>query len=113
MLGCSFDFTRNRIIKKIIPAPGTGPSREQRETGFFKLLLVGTTASGEILRARVTADRDPGYGSTSRMLAESAICLASEPLELAGGFWTPASAMAEPLLERLVSNAGLTFESVP
>jgi short subunit dehydrogenase-like uncharacterized protein len=62
------------------------------------------------MRARVTGDRDPGYGSTSKMLSESALCLAQDPLETEGGFWTPASAMAEPLMERLVANAGLTFE---
>jgi len=110
MIGCSFDFTRSRIIRKLLPAPGKGPSRAQRESGYFDLQLIGKTKNGEVLRARVTGDRDPGYGSTSKMLSESALCLAQDPLEITGGFWTPASAMAEPLIARLISNAGLTFE---
>ena len=70
----------------------------------------GRTPDGEILRARVRGDRDPGYGSTSKMLAESAICLAKDSLEAGGGFWTPVSAMGESLFARLTANAGLSFE---
>ena len=61
------------------------------------------------LRARVTGDRDPGYGSTAKMLGEAAVCLAKDPLDVGGGFWTPASAMGEPLLKRLEERAGLSF----
>ena len=64
------------------------------------------------LRVRVAGTLDPGYGSTARMLAESALSLAEDPLTCAGGFWTPASALGEHLLERLTSRAGLTFEEV-
>ena len=60
--------------------------------------------------AVVTGDRDPGYGATSKMLAESAVCLAKDELDQDGGVWTPAAAMASKLIERLRSNAGLTFE---
>jgi short subunit dehydrogenase-like uncharacterized protein len=60
--------------------------------------------------ARVTGDMDPGYGSTSKMLAEAAVCLAKDKLTTGGGILTPASAMGNHLLERLQENAGLTFE---
>ena len=112
MLASSFDFSRSLLVNRILPKPGEGPSKEQREAGFFNLLLVGKLADGTLLRARVTGDRDPGYGSTSKMLSESAICLAKDDLTTAGGFWTPASAMADVLIGRLVENAGLTFDLV-
>jgi short subunit dehydrogenase-like uncharacterized protein len=112
MLASSFDFSRSLLVNRVLPKPGEGPSKEQREAGFFNLLLVGKLADGTLLRARVTGDRDPGYGSTSKMLSESAICLARDDLSSAGGFWTPASAMADALIGRLVESAGLTFELV-
>jgi short subunit dehydrogenase-like uncharacterized protein len=110
MLACSFNVTRRGLVRRIVPAPGQGPSRAQRENGFFDLRLFGKTGNGEQLSARVTGDRDPGYGSTSKMLSESAVCLAMDALQTGGGFWTPASAMGELLMERLTANAGLTFE---
>ena len=112
MLACSFNITRNGIVRRMLPTPGQGPSRQQRENGFFDLRLFGKTANGEVLRSRVTGDRDPGYGSTSKMLSESALCLALDGLETGGGFWTPASAMGQALKDRLTANAGLTFELV-
>ena len=112
MLACSFNFTRSTVVKRMIPAPGQGPSRQQRENGFFDMRLFGKTKNGEVLRGRVTGDRDPGYGSTSKMLSESAMCLSADHLEIGGGFWTPASAMGQPLMERLIANSGLTFELV-
>jgi short subunit dehydrogenase-like uncharacterized protein len=110
MLACSFNITRNGIVRRLLPAPGQGPSRQQREHGFFDLRLFGKTKDGEELRARVTGDRDPGYGSTSKMLSESAVCLAVDNLQAGGGFWTPAAAMGEVLMDRLTANAGLTFD---
>jgi short subunit dehydrogenase-like uncharacterized protein len=74
------------------------------------MLLIGRNADRQYLRLRVKGDRDPGYGSTSKMLAEAAVCLASGGCERDGGFWTPASAMANPLRDRLQKNAGLSFE---
>ena len=65
---------------------------------------------GPLVRLRIKGDRDPGYGSTSKMLAESAVCLAKDDLPTGGGCWTPASAMGDALLERLTTNAGLSFE---
>lgn len=110
MFACSSDFLRTHLVGRMVPAPGQGPTREQRESGFFDLRLFGRTAKGDRLRVRVTGDRDPGYGSTCKMLSESALCLAFDELEPGGGFFTPASAMATPLIERLVSRAGLSFE---
>lgn len=112
MLACSFSVTRKGLIRRMLPAPGQGPSRAQRENGIFDLRLLGKTRNGEQLSARVTGDRDPGYGSTSKMLSESAVCLAMDKLQKGGGFWTPASAMGEVLMDRLTVNAGLRFELV-
>jgi short subunit dehydrogenase-like uncharacterized protein len=90
--------------------PGEGPSREERENGFYDVLFVGETADGKVICAAVKGDMDPGYGSTSKMITESAVCLLQNPEAAAGGIWTPASAMGSLLIERLQENAGLTFE---
>ncbi len=110
MLASAIEVTRNYLVKPLMPNQGAGPDQAARESGFFNLLLVGTTSAGERLRVKVTGDRDPGYGSTSRMIAESAVCLARDELPVGGGFWTPASAMNQKLLTRLRHNAGLQFE---
>ena len=98
-----------RFASSRVPQPGDGPTPKQREEGYFDLRLRGRTLGGLVLRARVRGDRDPGYGSTSRMLAESAVCLAKDELPVEGGVWTPASAMGDALLARL-PKAGVTFE---
>ena len=56
----------------------------------------------------VTGDRDPGYGSTSKMVAETALCLLDHPDGTGGGMWTPGAMLGEKLTERLVGHAGLT-----
>ena len=78
---------------------------------FYKLYLVGKDAEGNEMRVTV-GDRDHGYGSTSKMLWETAVCLLTEigKKEVNGGFWTPATAMGQKLIDRLSANAGLTFE---
>jgi short subunit dehydrogenase-like uncharacterized protein len=96
----------------VLPAPGEGPSPEAQRKGFFDLRFLGRTDGGRELRVKVTGDRDPGYGSTAKMLAQAASCLA---LDLAdapprGGFWTPATLFGDRLVERLTAHAGLTFE---
>ncbi|WP_419255640.1 saccharopine dehydrogenase family protein [Caulobacter sp. ErkDOM-YI] len=91
------------------PKPGEGPSKEERETGFYDVLFLGIAADGRQVRASVKGDKDPGYGSTSKMIAESAICLVTEATDVAGGIWTPGAAMQGKLVARLQANAGLTF----
>jgi len=91
------------------PKPGEGPSKEERENGLYDLLFVALAPDGGQVRASVKGDLDPGYGSTSRMIAECAICLLRETPEVAGGIWTPGAAMGERLIKRLVDHAGLTF----
>lgn len=90
--------------------PGEGPSKEERENGFYDVLFVGIGDGGDTVRVGVKGDKDPGYGSTSKMIAESAVCLLLNPGLAGGGIWTPASALGAPLIERLRANAGLTFE---
>jgi short subunit dehydrogenase-like uncharacterized protein len=90
------------------PAPGEGPSKEERETGFYDIAFVAEMPDGGRLTATVKGDKDPGYGSTSKMIAESAICLVRD-VAGEGGVWTPGALMAGPLIKRLEANAGLSF----
>ena len=92
--------------------PGEGPTPEERESGFYDILFIAEAADGRTVRAAVKGDRDPGYGSTSKILAEAGLALAFDVSRetTPGGCWTPASAMAEALMARLPSKAGLTFE---
>lgn len=112
LMGGYFALTRFVMKKTILPKPGEGPSAENRDTGFYKLHLIGKDARGNQLRVNVTGDRDPGYGSTSKMLGEAAVCLFKDVAknDLKGGLWTPATAMGQKLIDRLTANAGLTFE---
>lgn len=89
--------------------PGEGPSKEERENGFYDVLFVGSNGAGDQLMASVKGDKDPGYGSTCKMIAESAVCLLKNPEAASGGIWTPAAAMGSLLIDRLQANAGLTF----
>ena len=91
------------------PAPGEGPSKESRDNGNYDVLFCADLADGSTIQAAVSGDMDPGYGSTSKMIAESAICLVKECPELVGGIYTPAPAMGEKLIARLQANAGLDF----
>jgi short subunit dehydrogenase-like uncharacterized protein len=92
------------------PKPGEGPSKEERETGLYDLLFVGLAPDGRQVRVAVRGDRDPGYGSTSKMIAECAICLLRDTPEVPSGIWTPGAAMGDRLIRRLVDHAGLTFD---
>lgn len=92
------------------PKPGEGPSKESREAGNYDLLFVGTTADGREIRAAVSGDMDPGYGSTSKMISESAVCLVVDCRELPGGIYTSAPAMGQKLIRRLEEYAGLSFK---
>ena len=92
------------------PKPGEGPSKEDREAGFYDLLFIGVDADGKQVRGSVYGDRDPGYGSTSKIIAETAICLVQDRPDVPGGVWTPGAAMGQALVNRLSANAGLTFK---
>ena len=89
--------------------PGEGPSKEVRENGFYDLLFVAVAPDGRQVRASVKGDRDPGYGSTSKMVSECAICLLRDTPDVPAGIWTPGAAMQHRLIKRLVDHAGLTF----
>jgi short subunit dehydrogenase-like uncharacterized protein len=94
------------------PKPGEGPTREERESGHYDLLFLGLMSDGGRVECVVTGDRDPGYGSTSKMIAQAALCLAQDvPAEGRGGIWTPGALMAAPLRSRLEQHAGLTFRT--
>jgi short subunit dehydrogenase-like uncharacterized protein len=92
------------------PKPGEGPSKEERENGGYDLLYVAIAHDGRQVRASVKGDRDPGYGSTSKMIAECAICLLRDTPELKAGIWTPGAAMGDRLIRRLVDRAGISFQ---
>jgi short subunit dehydrogenase-like uncharacterized protein len=91
------------------PKPGEGPSKEEREAGLYDMVYVGSDDNGNVIKVAVTGDRDPGYGSTSKIITEAAICLVKDAVDTQGGIWTSAPAMGEKLIKRLVTNAGLTF----
>jgi len=108
--GLAIAPTRYALTRFILPKPSQGPSKASQENGFYDLRLVGQTPKGDTLAVKVTGDKDPGYGSTAKILAEAAVCL--RQTEAAGGFWTPAAIMGEPLIKRLEDNAGLSFSTL-
>jgi short subunit dehydrogenase-like uncharacterized protein len=90
--------------------PGEGPSKEERENGLYDLLYIAVAPDGREVRISVKGDRDPGYGSTSKMISECTICLLRDTPDVPAGFWTPGAAMQHRLIKRLVDHAGLTFQ---
>ena len=99
-----------KIVGRYLPKPGEGPNKEERENGFYKFFFFGKTANGKTINATVKGDRDPGYGSTSKMLGEAAVCLAKDDLSGMAGMLTPSVAFGDLLLERLEASACLKFE---
>jgi short subunit dehydrogenase-like uncharacterized protein len=89
------------------PAPGEGPTPEERQNGHYDVLFVGEMPTGEKLRYAVKGRYDPGYGSTSRMLAETGMALLDSDAK--GGIGTPGSILGEALVERLREHAEITF----
>ena len=106
--------SRELLSKHVLPKSGSGPSKEEQENGYFDIRLFGQTANNDTINTKVTGDKDPGYGSTSRMLSQAALCLAQDISkdDVGGGFWTPASAMGDSLIERLEAHSGISFEVV-
>ena len=90
------------------PKPGEGPSKEERETGSYDVMFVADAPNGTRIITSVKGDKDPGYGSTSKMIAEAALTLVQD-VQGKGGVMTPAPAMADALIKRLEAHAGLTF----
>lgn len=100
------------VVRRLVPDPGEGPDAEAREAGYFKMQLRGRLrGSGEVVSGEVTGKRDPGYGCTSRMLAECAVALARTRGERReGGVLTPAYALGAELLEGgRLERAGVSF----
>jgi short subunit dehydrogenase-like uncharacterized protein len=97
------------LLHRALPDPGAGPTPEAQENGYFDIRFFGTTDDGRSIATKVTGDRDPGYGSSAKMLGEAATALLSLDV-VGGGFWTPATAFGESLIEPLQEHAGLTFE---
>lgn len=108
----AFAPTRALLRRFALPKPGEGPNAQQREKGRYEVLFFGETSDGRRFTTRVTGDRDPGYGSTCKMLAEAALCLLQDIDRSAtpGGVWTPGAAMGMTLVSRLREKAGLTFD---
>ena len=107
MMAAAMGPTRS-LLQRVAPSPGEGPTDETIANGFFTIDMLGWHQNEEI-KIRVTGDRDPGYGATSKMIAESAVCLSCDELESAAGVTTPAAAMGDVLVSRLEKNAGMTF----
>lgn len=106
-----FKPSRDLLNEHVLPKPGDGPSKSEQENGYFDIRFFGYTNKNYQVLTKVTGDKDPGYGSTCQMLAQSALCLLQDisKEQVAGGFWTPAAAMGETLIERLQNHAGLEF----
>ncbi|WCM25328.1 saccharopine dehydrogenase NADP-binding domain-containing protein [Sphingomonas sp. QA11] len=100
----------NPLASEKGPKPGEGPSKEERENGYYDILFIGEMPDGTRVDSVVTGDRDPGYGSTSKMIAETALCLVQD-VAGEGGIWTPGALLGEVLVKRLEAKAGLTFRA--
>jgi len=103
---------RALLRRFVLTQPGDGPNAAAREAGHYQLWFTGKAASGQMLRAIVKGDRDPGYGSTCKLISETALCLLQDVDRDAtpGGVWTAGGAMGLALVRRLQERAGLTFE---
>jgi len=99
------------IFNFLSPKPGQGPNQKEREAGYFNIRFYVFDESVTSI-FKVTGDKDPGYGSTSKMLAESAVCLAKDSLNNSYGILTPSIAMGDEILKRLELNAGLRFSII-
>lgn len=114
MLASSVGPVRGALERFVLPGPGEGPSPEQQEKGRYDLRFFGRTEDGRALRVKVTGDRDPGYGSTAKILGQAGACLALDidKSDAPGGFWTPATLLGDRLIRRLVAHAGVTFDAI-
>ncbi|MGE0395997.1 MAG: saccharopine dehydrogenase, partial [Kofleriaceae bacterium] len=112
LAGLAFAMKRPRLraqLEKRAPKPGEGPSAERRARGHWKARFVAKNGSNKLIYVVGDAHGDPGYASTAKMLGESALSLARDPLTSSGGVTTPSVAMGQFLFDRL-RRTGLTFE---
>lgn len=109
-----YKAARGFLEKYVLAQPGEGPSPEEQANGSFGFHFTGCTADGQVIRTKVTGDRDPGYGSSSKMIGQAAVCLAfGIPKDtVPGGFWTPATIFGDKLISRLQRHAGLSFDRI-
>ena len=92
------------------PAVGEGPGREEREAGSSDYLFVGLVGDGRQIRVAIGSDIDPGYGTTAKMIVETALCLARDGAAVPGGIWTAGAALGPNLVDQLEAHAGMSFE---
>ncbi|MGH6908490.1 MAG: hypothetical protein ACREDX_11600, partial [Aestuariivirga sp.] len=118
MVGAVIKPTRWLMENYLLPKPGEGPSPEAQLKGRYDLRFFGQTEKGDTLRIKVTGDRDPGYGSTGKILGQAAASIALDNYKngkktgRVGGFWTPATMFDQRFIDRLTRHAGLKFEVV-
>ena len=107
-----FRFLPRKLVERVLPKPGTGPSEEVRESGFYRVETYTTTSTGARYVASMSQSGDPGYKATSVMLGECGLALALNRAELPDryGVLTPAAAMGDALLARFPA-AGIALES--
>jgi len=110
VVGLALTPTR-AVLDRVLPSPGEGPSKKQRDAGFFRIEIHARTSSGARYLCRVAAQGDPGYKATAVMFGESSLALAldGDLLPQRAGVLTPATAIGRTLIERLRS-AGQTLE---
>ena len=92
---------------RVATKPGEGPSKEVMEAGYYSLGFSGIIGDEVAIKVLVSDDLDPGFGSTAKLVGESALCLLQDDVQIAGGMWTPVAAMGEQLLHRLPENGAL------
>lgn len=110
MVGAALAPTRWVMEKFLLPKPGEGPSEQEQVDGHYEIHHHGETTDGNKITVKFSGDRDPGYGSTARMLTQAAMALAFDLAEeQRGGFYTPASLLGDSLLQRLPAHAGITI----
>jgi short subunit dehydrogenase-like uncharacterized protein len=107
-----FRFLPKRLVERVVPKPGTGPSEEVRESGYYRVETYTTTTTGARYVATMAQSGDPGYKATSVMLAECGLALALDRDKLPDlhGVLTPAAAMGEALLGRFPA-AGISLDT--
>jgi short subunit dehydrogenase-like uncharacterized protein len=101
--GCLAFRPTRRLLDRVLPGPGEGPSEKSRASGYFEMEVHGAGR-----RVMVAAKGDPGYAATAMMMGESALCAALDQLPDRFGILTPASAMGSALIDRLRA-AGMTL----